>query len=377
MRVFIEPNDVLFFRDGKPFEAGGDHVARLAFPPSPIPFYGAIRAALIADHYASFDAFANKRGGTESVRPIVGTKDKEGSLTIEDFGLARMTNSGIERLFPIPSDVVKVKDQSTYHILSPETNAVNVLSNMPVYLRLLGTKATSEFLEAASGFLTEEGYKIYLQGQKIAATTVRKHEDVFQPEYRVGIGRNNATRSAEEGRLYSIEFARLQKKSGEEYGFVLTLGGLTGLADSTWKRMLLRLGGESRSALLQAMDYPSVTQSKPVGRMFKIVFLTHAIFKQGWIPDSFIATSNAVLGELGEKTVQLIAAAVPRHVPLGGWDIANNRAKPMRRAVAAGRVYYFDSLDSPPSFRIGNIIHLGEQIQFGLGQAIIGEWDHV
>ncbi|MFN3533317.1 MAG: type III-B CRISPR module-associated Cmr3 family protein, partial [Candidatus Brocadia sp.] len=32
MKIFIEPNDVLMFRDGKPFSGGDDHYARSTFP---------------------------------------------------------------------------------------------------------------------------------------------------------------------------------------------------------------------------------------------------------------------------------------------------------------------------------------------------------
>ena len=44
----LEPEDVLLFRDGRPFNAGQDFRAEGSFPPQPAPVVGAIRAALIS-----------------------------------------------------------------------------------------------------------------------------------------------------------------------------------------------------------------------------------------------------------------------------------------------------------------------------------------
>ena len=39
----LVPDDVLFFRDGKPNTRGSDHYLRSLFPPNPSTLYGALR----------------------------------------------------------------------------------------------------------------------------------------------------------------------------------------------------------------------------------------------------------------------------------------------------------------------------------------------
>lgn len=44
---FIEADDVLMFRDGRPFTAGESHVIQSLFPPSPLTLQGALRSYIL------------------------------------------------------------------------------------------------------------------------------------------------------------------------------------------------------------------------------------------------------------------------------------------------------------------------------------------
>ena len=46
----LVPDDVLFFRDGKPSSRGDDHYLRSLFPPYPSTLYGALRTRRLLDH---------------------------------------------------------------------------------------------------------------------------------------------------------------------------------------------------------------------------------------------------------------------------------------------------------------------------------------
>lgn len=42
--LFMQAEDVLLFRDGRPFNAGSDHEARSLFPPPPSVIQGVLRS---------------------------------------------------------------------------------------------------------------------------------------------------------------------------------------------------------------------------------------------------------------------------------------------------------------------------------------------
>jgi CRISPR-associated protein Cmr3 len=242
---------------------------------------------------------------------------------------------------------------------------------------LSNAEAADKILESSSGFLTEAGLKAYLSEESLQAEHFFGVDSIFQREHRVGIERSTTTLTAEEGQLYSIEFARLN----HDVGFCMEVDGLNGLEASLRNHKLLRLGGESRSACYEyeqvawnAIDRPEITNGR-----FKLVFLTPAIFQNGWIPDG-IEPSN-LNGTIAGSLARLIAAAIGRPVGIGGWDIVKRESKPLRRAVPAGSVYYFECKDGSvsPSVESTGFIHVGEKhfTQQGLGQAIIGTWNYI
>ena len=67
-RLFLEPEDVALFRDGRSFDAGSDHRARSLFPPNPSTVLGALRSKLLMDTGVSLTAFAE---GSEEAREAI------------------------------------------------------------------------------------------------------------------------------------------------------------------------------------------------------------------------------------------------------------------------------------------------------------------
>jgi CRISPR-associated protein Cmr3 len=57
MQIFIEPSDVLLFRDGRPFSAGEGHRARSIFPPTPNTMQGVIRSKVLADRCGRYQQY--------------------------------------------------------------------------------------------------------------------------------------------------------------------------------------------------------------------------------------------------------------------------------------------------------------------------------
>ena len=73
----------------------------------------------------------------------------------------------------------------------------------------------------------------------------------------------------------------------------------------------------------------------------RMILAAPALFKNGWLPDWIDSeTGKGSLPGIGVE-VQLVSAMVGRWKPISGWSYEDNRAKPLRRMVPEGSVYFF------------------------------------
>lgn len=348
--LFAEPSDVLLFRDGRSFSSdAGDRLARGVFPPAPTTFYGALRSALMSERGADFSA--HDFGLPEQAAAVVGTKTESGSLSITRFALARKSGGEVQRLYPVPSDVLVRKEDAdkepedrAYAPLRPEDDPPG-RTNLPGGTDLLWIDGPSDSVfSSVDGYLPEPAFQQVLMGNYgEVGDNLLQPSDLFQkaPRTSVAIGSDG---TGEEGMLFTVGFTR----TAPEVGFALQVGGTGGLfPDEGW----LRLGGESRSARYRTdVDFSQrdgaqddLRQKVQESGRFKLALITPSPFENGWRPDGIGPDGT---GHVAGFSVRLAGAAVNRPVPLGGWDMAKRRPKPTRRAAPTGSVYFFE-LDDP------------------------------
>lgn len=377
MRIFIEPMDVLLFRDGKPFSAGDDHLARSLFPPTPMPFQGAIRSTVLAEHGFRFD---------DQVRGLIGDENGYGKLRMKGPFVARR-DEAISEYFPVPADLVQPKDEGEEQLSKKGDQSDEGAGLLTLQTRKPFWKTDLEMpllnlwagcpvrCETPRGFLSEGELVRCLLGE---APGVTEPNSFACTESRMGIRRKSSTHSVETGKLYSVAFTRLK----EDVGFTLDVEGIP-----LKEKGLLLLGGESRSARYESIPERTwlknaeqkirerIAASKPL--RFKVYLATPAFFAGGWLPQGF--DQGTLEGNLGGLRLKIKAAAVSRPLPVGGWDLKNRRPKAIRRYVPAGSVYYFEALD--PGLTVDDLfaaLHFqclseeGREIGFGL--SLIGGW---
>ena len=341
MRIFIEPNDVLMFRDGKPFAGGDDHFARGSFPPPPSTIYGAIRSHILSLKSGKFQTFKKEPNKiSKEITDEIGFPDELGTLKITYFGIAENHVAQVKQYFPMPKDVAKQKgkDNGRFYILKPQGSIQDIiLTDMPAGLGHLWVP-TEESLESASGFLSEDEMAKYLMGA--VPGNVIDSNRVYEIEERTGIRKNRLTRSVETGGLYSVVYFRMNNN----FGFALEVTGTQLLPDLG----ILRLGGDHRSANYCKHSWNDI-DNKPVknkvsqDKHFKLVLLTPAVFEQGWIPDGINIDTRE--GLINNVKVKIIASCIGKPIGIGGFDIVKGIPKVMNKAVPAGSVYYFELLD--------------------------------
>lgn len=348
MKIFIEPNDVLMFRDGRPFSAGDDHYARSVFPPPPSTFYGAIRSKILSERYPKYEKFKEEKEIPEDLRQEIGTPSSEGSLTIKCFLLGKRGNEIVKPIFPVPKDAVKRKGDPNgeIFILNPEVRLKEKLKfNFPVPFLIPLWLKDEKPLEEVKGFITLETLEQYLTGEGIDKNKIIELESLYKKDERIGIKKDRTKRTAATGALYTVEYIKLN--INEDIGFLLELDGVKSLPEEG----LLRLGGDHRSTFYRETSFPLPDEEKVKVKVketgkFKVILLTPAFFNKGWIPD-WIDEANAE-GTINGITLQLISAAIGRPAYIGGFDLVKRKPKDMRKAVPSGSVYYFGIKQGDP-----------------------------
>ena len=102
--IYIEAEDVLFFRDTRSFGRGEDHLARCIFPPFPGTIAGAIRSRIVGE-YPNWDQKRFNDGADRDLYNRIGSPDDLGpNFKIRGPFLARIVNQQAECFSPIPAD---------------------------------------------------------------------------------------------------------------------------------------------------------------------------------------------------------------------------------------------------------------------------------
>jgi CRISPR-associated protein Cmr3 len=360
--LFIEPQDVWLFRDGRPFDAGSAHRAESLFPPSPIVLQGAIRSHQLVLKNVDLTNPRQIREAVGESLTFDGALNLNG-LTLSGPFLARRKSDGsIERLYPMPADVYQLKSGG-FKAASLHSRTLELVCGTSSLLLRPGGDAGKP--DESLRWLTEEDLKKYFAGESFEGV---RADELYEKENRFGIGRNEQ-RVVKQSMLYEAEFVRLRAGVG-------LLVDMDGYNDAGWEAGLMQLGGESRAARYETVaSVPMLSQPSTPPPCFKIYFVTSAYFSDGVEPkpkpemnssDPNLKTKlweNFFGGEVALGTV-----AVRGYETLGGFHWAKNpnsheAHRPSRRYVPAGSVYYFKNISGtkiPES-----LTEFGAEIGFG------------
>jgi CRISPR-associated protein Cmr3 len=385
MRLFIEPNDVWLFRDGRPFDVYAGHRAHTLFPPFPTVVQGMIRSAHLAFCNVRLDDYLRGNAPKEIIEAI-GAPSTAPPFKLRGPFVAKLgANQPTQRFFPRPAEAYLI--DASYVALKPREPEANTLSNIPDGLRLL--YPTREPKEKASGKVSglddwwpETVLQNYLRDGEVAQAELRQAAggkkagnldspiSIWKSEDRFGVHLQSDIRRPRDGFIYEIEYARL------EDGFGLEIE-VQGLPDEQWPQTgMVRLGGDGRAARFTRLDGPlALPPVETVGDKTKVYFATPAYFAGGWKPE------NWAIFFAGHA--ELVAAALDKPLAVGGIDLANAEKsarsdeaatamhKPARRYVQAGSVYFFAG-----SLKLQeNVLGVTDDGQnLGFGQIIFGRW---
>lgn len=359
----IEPVDAWFFRDGRPSNRDEDQSdLESQFPPNPGTVVGAFRSAL-----ARARGWNGRGSWDDRLKLVLGDgPDDLGKLSFLGPFIAREG----QPLFPIPAHLLgkeSYKDgrrafTPAGNWLAPSQNAV--MSDLgavplPVPSRPLDR---NQRLRSPENFLIHtSGLQKILEGTPPADEECIPLEDLFKHEPRIGILRDERTRTTGENAMYSPRFIRLAKR-------VSLLAGITGLPDDWAPPGVFPLGGESRLALCTELDTaPPWPQSPPIehGRAI-LALLTPAC----WPAEKWWGAGPGEAARLlhPQFTGTVATAAFDRPRLIGGWDSIRGAPLSLGPCAAPGSVWWLvdaGAIQQPVPL-------LGGKTQYGFGLAVLG-----
>jgi len=309
--LWIRPLDPMFFRDGRPFDAGSYTWAESLAMPYPSVLWGAIFSMMGA-------------------RKLVNFKENEWDrLRITDYFLY---DAKFEReLVPAPLDLFSPKAGKGDHFKHEKYTPNIVASSLgPKHLDflVLPDEDSEDMVDASQDWIARGDWDSYA-GQEGQVRHFDR-EAWWSQNLKIGIKRSNQRLSAEEGMLYRADHLEWEQQ--------LRIGVRIETDVEMPASGLLKLGGEGKMAQFECREYrPHAPKPIPAStEYFKLYFQSPAFFASG--------NGLEELAELGERMgAPLQSACVGKPLWVGGFDLAERRPKPLRKALPPGSVFLFEA----------------------------------
>ena len=356
MTIEINAFDTLFFKDGKPFSMGEDVWASGIFPPAPSVFYGMLQTT-----YAAQQNIAPKQIAAET-------------QNLRISGIYLKLND--ELLFPIPADVFATKN-SKESGFKKEAKRLRMKDNISA--SCLSGKGFSKILHAntnekikdyfGKAFLNKINFDEYANGSK--AVWFYQLSDFLSSEAKVGLGKELASNTTSEGKLYRVGMVRPEAVTGKgknyKLKFVIDFDGI----NLSEKSNLLRLGAEYKTAYFNSIQRTEIPLPKITSEYLCLYLATPAVFENGAFPAFFKEKSFDGI------EFEMLSCALGKAQYLGGFDMVKRYPKPMKKVVPAGSVYYLKSKQADllaQKLHNTSISEL-ESAKIGFGKVFIGNLD--
>ena len=347
--VYFEPEDWLVFREIRRFNPS-DRVESIF--PSPFPFYGALRSALLRKWGVKLK-YAKSPEISDEQREILGNANNAGKLRLfGPFIFERDGDGNVRHYFPAPKNIYKVTDHCKKEYKEmPVLMLDKKVEADELKLDLAWKPEYNGASEAESAFIELNEFERLHRGESFTLDGPRG----LRTENQIGVGLETDMKHVKEGMIYSIT----------RYRFVD--GGFFMLTDDEETLELLKgidgvfLGGKQRWANVKFCEMEThIFEPVDLNRPVAVSLLTPALFDGGIAPKS---------GQISNK--QIVAIVGAKKVAISGWDLENNTNKPIYHAAAPGSVYYLNgSLDT------GATLQESDLTDFGFGKVAFMSWEY-
>ncbi|RPF47001.1 CRISPR-associated Cmr3 family protein [Thermodesulfitimonas autotrophica] len=351
--------DTCFFREALPFNAGegGYTATKGIFPPAMTTLQGAVRTALALER--------GWRPGEVALWPKeLGGPDDLGELELRGPYLLFED----QPYFPMP--LILLEKSGHFTRLTPGEPVTCDLGcvRLPVpERRLEGAKLPEGY------YLSRDGLCAVLDGVIPSTEDIKKAEELWAEEVRVGIERQDSTRTALEGHLYNCVHVR----PAANVKLVVFVSGIP----SDWQvagRRVVPLGGEGRLAAIE------ITPAEPAGILPSVPLIcgedgklrfTVTLVTPGWYGKPQDVQRVIREGPPGIPG-RCVSACIGKVQQVGGWDLANQQPRPLMPVLPPGSTWFYEAgaTDAGQVARLHGQC-LGFRAAYGFGQIAIGRWE--
>jgi CRISPR-associated protein Cmr3 len=380
----FEPKSPLVLRTGRPSDQMGDPQTH-SFP-LPSTIAGAWRTCYGDQLNYQYTAQQQQQLRAISVQGPIAVQINAVKAGAAKEGAAKDTSDGITALFPKPNDAFYHANDSEHNVvaLKPEPIGDDEYVDLPKTLQpvLLPISDAPKPPKGDPWWNAETMYN-WLQHEAVASNAAFNNLGWGGPllESRTHTQLSAESGSADDGNLFQTQnayFSARQSGLNSEARFGFMVNTSTALPTSHDHR---RIGAEGRVASVkhvQAWPKPpqSLIDAVDAAENIRIILATPAVFGDGFIP-AWLRQGGEGRADLGELNLELCAVSNAAWQPLSGWDIAQHRAKPVRKMVPAGAVYW---LKKPPNRKICEQLWLQSicddraDQNDGFGLALLGIW---
>lgn len=349
----ISPLAPLLLRDGRPFAGGGEESRAQSLPlPLPHTLAGFVRTQLGAGRGLRWRNLSDDALRRE-LQALHNTPIRALPLRDETF------------MFPAPLNAVVDRSGQIYRALPAElnegegTDAPDGLS--PLLLTDGDGNAPGEAFKPDGGYVywPQEAMQTWLLGG-----IPERLEQISGPptDERTHVAMNSETGTGDEGKLFTVNYRAFEERREGTY-HRWTLRVKTSIQGEP--APLGHLGGERRPVALRDCgnrgQWPNLGTFEGLetallnqdNTRLCFILTSPALFAGGWKPGWLSlrpqearahdgAGLPAGVRELMAGGARLVGAAVGRRVPVSGWNLRENKPKPVRWAVPAGSVYFLE-----------------------------------
>jgi CRISPR type III-B/RAMP module-associated protein Cmr3 len=391
---FARPLDSAFFGPPDAQSAGETHYARSLFPPPPRAFQGLVRTRLLATAQPPLNLADYSERAKREREDLVGGAERlpQGWQIEGPFALCWDKNAGKHvPWFPAPEFLRRPKNS-----LDPAPRCARVVPLAKDDHALggvggdlggrdgdvvLGSKGFDDG-GAFGGWISAENLRWALTGR--GEWDPRGHGELppaVRRETRAGVALDSSTRRARDHMLFSVEQLRFDGRGG----FLGTLRGdvssrvpADALTQGTaafgrWNRLVaLEEAPDLDSDLTSLLNAEALRSSFSDRTYFWMMLLTPARLTKPLRP--------TLHGVTDAEQIEIRGAVLGSPLTLGGYSLAERRARPNQRYVPAGSAWLFQ-VPGVPDDRRGEIVRalnrshcLGdeEEARMGFGQVLVG-----
>ena len=379
--LVFNATDTLFFRESRPMEALGE--AQSVFPPPVRTLAGAVRT-LIGEHFEVKWHDFNQKQGEHPLADHIGYGESLGKLSFQGAWLAY--NSA--RLYPAPLHLMK-KDEQIFQLeLAKTTEAVRCDWGENVRLPKLPSDDARGSKPLENTWLTQAGLAAVLAGKIPSLEKTSKEKpnvktqvyfakDLFEQESRLGIARDNATRTVQKSLLYQTQHIRPKA----ELSIELDVEGLP--KDFLKSTAMIRLGGEGRTASLSVQQTDSALPTANISSTKFSLYLLTPLYGSPCLDFHRKKCEPTIWqGELNGIALTLHGAITGKVQRVGGWDMAAGKPRPVKSLVPAGSVFFCsveDGGDVKAAVKaVIKALHnqrIGAFTEYGYGHLAVGVWN--